>query len=962
MKLVRGLFAPTGRRPELVPQQTACLSNIARRWRSEKTLTPRGARSVVGSRLLLRTRSMVMAFRVTLLFAVLLEIVGVLPVVAQEQIPASIYEQAVGFLDKGKPAQAERTLQAALREHPRDAQALGLMGVTLDAQQRYDEAERYYNQALEIEPHSASLLNNLGNHYMARGDTEKARTIFKRVITFQPAQVNANLQLARISVEEKKGSEALTYLYHLPPQDQAIAVARLFRAQALDLQGKRSEAVNVLAELERQSPRDSRVAFSIGMIYASWKRYEDAERAFMQALETDPANFDVLYNLGLAAMRAGDLDRAREVFGVALKRRPEDVDTLYNLGRVRSEQGNQVQAVELLARAHHLAPQRPEILLLMAQTAEKLGYYKDTATALDQYLKLRPKDEVARRERAFALACTGQLNEALPDLRLFVQEHPNDAPGQYELGMAETIHDRNQAIKHFSRALEVAPNFDAARYARAVLNFQAGKYSQAVEDLKLVLRHSPENYSALDILGESYLQLGRLQEAANTLGQAAKRAPNNTKVLIHYSRALLRAGRQDEATAVLHKLEQLGPDAQVGRSHSGLLDFLNLPPARQRAQYLANIEGRIRMKPRDPALRVLLGKELLADGKTAQALQAFQQVLTLRTEPKMLADCGKALLKVEQYDAAREFLQRVINADPSDTDARLDLAIAVFHISGPAAGLAELEKLPATQRRGDYFLLQAQMLDAQGKEDEARVSLNRGLRSAPTRPDLYFQAALFLIKYKRFQRAVTLLQQALQLIPNEPKLMLTEAVAYGLMDRPEESRKIIADIESRWPEWSKPYLIEGIILSGHAKFSEAKPILETAVALGSDEPAAYYNLALANIRTTPPDIESAHRAIEKALILGRDDPYIQSLAGKIAYQQKDYQAALDHLDTALRLWPDMVEAHETLSATYLALGNRQKSAAELKDVLRIKQQIRTPDQKPPFSPDSLLFSVHARQP
>jgi tetratricopeptide (TPR) repeat protein len=905
---------------------------------------------------------MVMAFRVTLLFAVLVEIAWVLPVVAQEQIPASIYEQAVGFLDKGKPAQAEKTLEAALREHPRDAQALGLMGVVLDAQQRYDEAERYYNQALKIDPNSGSLLNNLGNHYLARGNTERAQAVFERVIALQPDQVNANLQLARISVEEKKGSEALKYLSHLPPQDQAIPIAQLFRAQALDFQGKRSESVEVLRELEKQTPRNARLAFSIGMMYASWKRYDDAERAFTRALEAEPTNFDVLYNLGLAAMRAGDLDRAQKVLGVALNQRPKDVDTLYNLGRVRSEQGDSVGAAELLAEAHRLAPQRPEILLLMAQTAEKLGYYKDTTTALDQYLKIRPKDEVARRERAFALACAGQLNEALPDLRLFVQEHPDDATGLYELGMAETLSDRNRAMEHFSRALEVAPNYDAARYARAVMNLQGGKYSLAVKDLKLVLRHSPENFSALDILGEAYLHLGRLQEAADTLGRAAKMAPNNTKVLIHYSRALLRAGHKDELTAVLQKLQQLGPDAAVGRPHSGLLYFLNLPPERQRAQYLANIEGRIRMKPRDPALRVLLGKELLEDRKTAPALQSFQQVLTLTTEPKILAECGKTLIKAEQYDAAREFLQRVVTADPSDTDARLDLAIAVFHVSGPTAGLAELEKVPNEQRRGDYFLLQAQMLDAQGKVDEARVSLNRGLRSAPTRPDLYFQAALFLIKYKRFQQAVTLLHQALQLIPNEPKLMLTEAIVYGLMDRPEESRKIIAHVESRWPEWSKPYLIEGIILSGHAKFNEAKPILETAVALGSDEPAAYYNLALADIRAYPPDIEGAHRAIEKALRLNRDDPYIQSLAGKIAYEQKDYQVALDHLDTALRLWPDMVEAHETLSATYLALGNRQKSAAELKDVLRIKQQIRTADQKPPSSPDSLLFSVHALQP
>ncbi len=904
----------------------------------------------------------VMVLRLILPAAVLLALPSSPTVCAQEQTPTSVYEQALAALEKGEAREAEKVLRPALREHPRDARALGLMGVILDAQQRYDEAERYYNQAVEVNPHSASLLNNLGNHYLARGDTERARAAFARVVALQPDHPNANLQLARISVAEKEGSQALAYLGHLPPQDQAAPAARLLRAQALDLQGKRPEAMNVLAELERQTPREARVAFSIGMMYVSWKRYEDAERAFTQALEAEPTNFDVLYNLALAAMRAGHLDRAQEVFAVALQQRPEDLDTLYNLASLRSEQGHAEQAMGLLVQAQHLAPQRPDILLLMAQTAEKLGYYTDTAAALDQYLKLKPTDDVARRERAFALACTAKLDEALPDLRRYVQEHPKDASGLYELGMAETIHERDRALQHFNRALEIAPNFEAARYARAVLNFQAGRFSQAVEDLKLVQKREPENFSALDTLGESYLRLGRRQEALDTLSRAAQLAPNDPKVLMHYSRALLRADRKEEAAAVLHKLEQLGPDAQRGRPHSGLLDFFNLAPAQRRAQYLANIEGRIRMNPRDPSLRVRLGKELLAEGKTPEALQAFREVLALTSEAKILAECGKALLGGEQYDAAREFLERVVAADVSASDARLNLAIAAFHVSGPEAGLAELEKVPAGQRRGDYFLLRAQMLDAQGRPDEARESLNRGFRAAPSRPDLFFQAALFLIKHEQYQRAVDLLQQALRVIPDEPKLLLTEAIAYGLMDWPEESRKLLTGIESRWPEWSQPYLINGIILSGHAKFAEAKPLLETAVALGSNDAAAYYNLALADIDIITPDIEGAHQAIEKALRLNRDDAYIQSLAGKIAYERKDYQAALEHLNAAVRIWPDMAEAHQSLSGTYRALGEREKSAAELKEVLRIKQQIRTADQVPPSSPASLLFSVRAPQP
>jgi tetratricopeptide (TPR) repeat protein len=903
-----------------------------------------------------------MALRLILLSIALLEAFSVAPLPAQDEVPASVYRRALSALKDGEAGQAERTLAEVLRKHPRDARALGLMGVILDAQRRFDLAERYYNQALEISPHSAPLLNNLGNHYLAQGDAEHARAAFARVVALDPDHPNANLQLAQMSVVEKKGARALAYLDHLPREDQAASSAQLLRAQALDLNGQRAKALNLLAKVEEQTPRDVRVAFAIGMTYASWERFEDAERAFALALEAEPTDFDILYNLGLAAMRAGHLDRAQEVLGIALKQRPKDIDTLYNLARVRSEQGHPEEAITLLVETQHLAPQRPDILLLTAQTAETLGYYADTAAALDQYLKLRPTDDVARRELAFALARTSKFDEAIPALRRYVQTHPKDARGVYELGIAETIHERDQAFEHLTRAIEIDPNLVAARYARAVLNYQGGKFAQAADDLKVVLAHEPKNFNALDTLGECYLQLKRAQEAEASLSRAAQLAPNDTKILMHYSRALLRTGRKQEATAVLHKIEELRPGPQRGRPYSGLLDFLNLPFAEQKAQYLANVEGRIRMNTQDPSLRVRLGKELLTEGKMAEAAQAFREVLPLTSENKLLIECAKALLSAEQYDAAQEFLQRVVAADPASDDARLDLAIASFHVAGPAAGLAELEKMPTEQRRGDYFLLRAQMLDAEGRLEEARESLNRGFRAAPTRPDLYFQAALFLIKHEQYQRAVDLVQKALQVLPGDPELLLTEAIAYGLMDRPEESHGLLTQIESRWPEWSKPYLIEGIILSGHAKFAEAKPVLETAVALGSNEAAAYYNLALADSDVVPPDIEGAQRAIQQGLRLNSDDAFIQSLAGKIAYERKDYQAALNHLNAALRIWPDMAEAHQSLSATYRALGEKEKSASELKEVLRIKQQYRTADQAPPSSPASLLFSVRPSQP
>jgi tetratricopeptide (TPR) repeat protein len=324
----------------------------------------------------------------------------------------------------------------------------------------------------------------------------------------------------------------------------------------------------------------------------------------------------------------------------------------------------------------------------------------------------------------------------------------------------------------------------------------------------------------------------------------------------------------------------------------------------------------------------------------------------------MLSTCGKELFNYGQYAASREFLEPVVAANPSASDLRFDLAIAVFHSGTADDALKVLDGTPPEQRQGDYFLLRAQILDAMNRYEEAVEALNRGLASAPTRADLYFQAAVFLFKHEQYGQAVRLLERATRTLPDAPELQLLLAMAYEMVRYHDQTLHVLEQIESRWPEWALPYMVQGIALAIRLRSAEAKPVIERAIALGADNGITNYYLALVIVNSTPERVEEAYEAISKALQTTPDDVYIQSLAGRIDYLRKDYPSALNHLTAALRLWPEMIEAHETLAGVYRAMGERDKSAAALKEIVRIKQQNPTADQSPPFPARDLLFTVH----
>ncbi len=898
-------------------------------------------------------RSKTLAALLTFLFAAS-------PLVAQSppgQVPRSVLQKAAADFQQGNVSEAEQALRAALKQAPRDPGALGLLGVILDAQKRYDAAEATYKQALALFPGSPALLNNLGNHYMAQGKTEQARATYLKVVSAEPRHPNANLQLARLSVAAKQGPAALKYLDHLSPEDQASPPVAILRARALKLNGQNQAAENLLAQVEKNGGNDPRVSFSIGMTFVDWQRYADAENAFTRALDAAPTNFDILYNLGLAAQHAGHFTRALEVYGVALRQRPNDPDCLFNLAGIYTQTHHADEAIVPLMQAHNAAPQRADILFALAQASQEIGFYADAATAIDQYLKLKPNDDVARRERGFCLIRSAKLDQGLEDLRWYTQKHPKDARGFYELAIAETVRESDKALEDLNRALALDPKFNAARYARGVLYYKLGRTRESIADLELVLKTEPDDVGSLDALGQDYLRLNQYTKAAEVLERAFKLAPKDPKVLTHYGRALIRLDRKEESEKLMADFRALGPEEGRRRPYGGLFDFLNLPPEQQYATYMENLQRTITTRPDDPTLRVQLGKTLLRQGKTEEAIEAFRTVHKLTSNPDLLAICGKALIDFEQYAPAREFLEPAVAANPSAVDLRLNLAIAVFHSASAGDALKVLDETPPQQRQGDYFLLRAQILDAMQKPEEAAEALNRGFDAAPTRADLYFEAALFLFKHNQYQRAIRLLEQANKGVPDSPELQLIQAMAYEMVRQHDDCLRVLEQIESRWPEWAPPYMVHGITLAIRLRSEEAKPVLENAIALGANNGVTNYYLALVIVNSSPEKVEEAQSAISKALQMSPDDFYVQSLAGKIDYLRKEYPAALEHLNAALRLWPDMVEAHQTLAGVYRAMGEREKSAAELQVILRIKQANPTADQMPPFPASDLLFSV-----
>ncbi|HEY1342152.1 MAG TPA: tetratricopeptide repeat protein [Bryobacteraceae bacterium] len=741
---------------------------------------------------------------------------------------------AAAALQRGDFVAAEKKLRAELKLRPNDIDAASLLGAALDNQKKFSEAEPLHRRAIAAAPPSARAFGNYGNHLRLTGDERGARQAFQKALAIDRSDRYANLQLAQIALDAKDARGTLVYLDQLPAAQRDDPDAAVLRLAALEIGGERQEAEKVFQSLFAASRTNAEMSGAIGWSLAQAGLYDRAEAFLTQALALEPANFRLLYNLGVVALYGRRYERARELLETAVRQQPENVDALYSLGFVYSALKQPESALRTLAQATRLAPKRADVIRLIAVTTGELSADEDSAAAWDRYLQLVPSDDIGRRERGFARTHIRQFETGMADLEWYIARHPQDPIGYYQRGLAQSTSDPTKGIESLNKALTLKPDFVAAQAARGALHYVQGNAEAAVPDLEAAAAGEPANGLILDRLGQAYRALDRLDDSIRALRRAAELAPGESTVVLHLASALAEAGKDAESETLMGRYRQMRPP----QARRDLMRYLSLSPEQQRADYRARVEKAVQEHPEDPMAQLQYLKLSLEDGQMDQAAAAARAVANSKTSAAVMADAGRALLEARQYAPARELLEKAAAADPS-AGLELDEAIAVFQTSGTADGLRQLERVPPSRRGGGYYFALARMLDASGKAEEAIAAIHRAIDASPKDPDLYWQASVLLFRHERGAEALKLLSKAEESMAPEPQILVIRAALLELEGRTDEAVWLLDAVQRRWPEFAPAWVARGVIEAAHQQSAEAHRALAAAVSLGARSPEAH---------------------------------------------------------------------------------------------------------------------------
>jgi tetratricopeptide (TPR) repeat protein len=355
---------------------------------------------------------------------------------------------------------------------------------------------------------------------------------------------------------------------------QPIAPADNQRQMAISLeqQGSIAAAEAAWREVLKVHPADADSYAHLGLLEARQERYKEAAPLYRKALALNPEMPGVRLNLGLSLFKSGALKDAILTFTPLLKNEPPSSPEALRLttliGLAHYGLGDYAAAVPYLKRASAGDPQNLPFRLTLAQSCLWSKQYQCVLDVYHEILTLNAESAEADMLAGEALDEMKNTAGATEQFRAAVKADPRVPNVHFGLGyLLWGLMQYEEAAQEFKAELANNPDHAQALAYLADADMRLSHPEAAPPLLAKAIRLDPRIELAHLDLGILAADAGRKEDALRELKIAEKLSPNDQNVHWRLARFYQASGRKDEAKVEFEKTRSLqkADDATVFR-------------------------------------------------------------------------------------------------------------------------------------------------------------------------------------------------------------------------------------------------------------------------------------------------------------------------------------------------------------------------------------------------------------
>ncbi|WP_348267791.1 tetratricopeptide repeat protein [Edaphobacter paludis] len=601
-----------------------------------------------------------------------------------------------------------------------------------------------------------------------------------------------------------------------------------------DLQSKRTaKALRLAAQLSAEKKDDVQLHLSLGVLLASEKQYKAAQLELEKADALQPGTFEILFDLGQAALGNYDNRNAELALSRALKLKPASPETEYLLAQVYTNESRPLDALDLLVRANKLAPENPDILYLMARISMSQKYYEDAMPLLEKAVQIAPARTDLREALGESYFRSGKINKSIEEFEKVIEIEPSARTYSF-LGLSHAHLGRfDEAKQDFQHGLKLEPHNNFCQFQLGNIAKLQGDSTGAEAIFLRVLRSNPDYPDALLELANILIESKRFSEAAELLKRYVRVSSNPSAG--YYKLAMVEKSLHQMAAAEqdLAQFQALSKDASIAaHPYDHLFDYLDnrakLDPRAQVQQDLAALGEQIKLHPDQPELLYALAEAYLKAGKVDDARNTIARLEQERPgDSRTLTGDGVLLAQYGLYDDAIQHFQAALQVKPGADDVSFDLADAYFRRGRYSEALDAAMQVSEEGRKDEsYLALLGDIYAHQGDNARAEEIYRDAIARNPDNDQDYLSLALLELHENNISEAKETLLKGQARIPGSGKIIWGLGLTSALEGNTATATRQLERAVEMLPEWPGSYSTLGVFYYQTGQIAKAKEVLD----------------------------------------------------------------------------------------------------------------------------------------
>lgn len=444
--------------------------------------------------------------------------------------------------------------QEMLVKKPESAVYTNIMGIVHTVKGDADKGRMYFEKALQLKPDYSEAAINLARLDEKAGNSVSARKRYQEILAKSPDNVTVLRALARLDQKQGDTAAQIEKFEQIRQADSKDIASRVKLAEYYIQKKNFSEAKALLKEMESAHADDATVMVVRAELLVASKSYNQAASIIRTLKKTYPDAFAGFYLDGLNLLGMGQMDKARTQLLKAHELAPDNVQNLVLLAQV-SLKAHRFE--DALVWGKKLQQKQPENVIGMMITGDALmgqKRYQAAETAYMQAWNLKPSPELVLRRVQAGQKLHHDVETILTD---WLAQHPDNLTLRLKLAELYQLEGKNdKAITQYEKIISKQPeNVGVLNNLAWIYNQQKSKKALDYAERAFKLNKSP---AIKDTYGWVLLSNGEVNKALKLLTDAARSLPDNADVQYHYARALYDSGKKQQGLLIMDKLISTG--------------------------------------------------------------------------------------------------------------------------------------------------------------------------------------------------------------------------------------------------------------------------------------------------------------------------------------------------------------------------------------------------------------------